>query len=249
MTIDLNADAGESYGAWTLGQDAALFGFLSSVNIACGFHAGDPKMILQTLELAEEHGLAIGAHPGFPDLIGFGRREMNLEPDQIYADVLYQIAALTGMVQTQGLKLHHVKAHGALYNQAARNLSTAKAIAKAVHDFDPSLPFVGLPNSMLQAAAAEYDLRFISEAFPERGYVDSGQLAPRSLKGSSIHDPELAAARAVQMAKGRIETLEGHMLEIAPQTLCIHGDNPNVVAIATAVREALEQAGFTVGTY
>ena len=249
MTIDLNADAGESYGAWTLGQDAALFGFLSSVNIACGFHAGDPKMILQTLELAEEHGLAIGAHPGFPDLIGFGRREMNLEPNQIYADVLYQIAALEGMTQAQGLRLHHVKAHGALYNQAARNLSTAKAIAKAVHDFDPSLPFVGLPNSKLEQAAQEYGLQFIPEAFPERGYIESGQLAPRSINGSSIHDPELAAIRAVQMAKGRIETLEGKMLEIAPKTLCIHGDNPNAVTIAKTVRQALEESGFQIRAY
>jgi 5-oxoprolinase (ATP-hydrolysing) subunit A len=249
MTIDLNADAGESYGAWTLGADAALFGLLSSVNIACGFHAGDPRTILQTLELAQEHGLAIGAHPGFPDLIGFGRREMNLEPFQIYADVLYQISALAGMTQAQGLRLNHVKAHGALYNQAARNLSTAKAIAKAVHDFDSSLPFVGLPNSMLQAAAAEYDLKFIPEAFPERGYVESGQLAPRSMNGSSIHNPELAAARAVQMAQGQLETLEGHRFEIAPKTLCIHGDNPNAVEIATAVCQALEQAGFVIRAY
>ena len=249
LSIDLNADAGESYGAWTLGQDAALFGFLSSVNIACGFHAGDPSTILRTLELATKYSLAVGAHPGFPDLIGFGRREMHLEANQIYADVLYQISALEGMARTQGVRLNHVKAHGALYNQAAQNLGIAKAIAQAVQDFDPSLPFVGLPNSKLEVAAAECNLRFIPEAFPERGYIASGQLAPRLMIGSSIHDPAIAAARAVQMALGRIETLEGKSLEIAPQTLCIHGDNPNAVEIAQAVRGALEQAGFQVRAY
>jgi 5-oxoprolinase (ATP-hydrolysing) subunit A len=249
MTIDLNADAGESFGAWQLGADAALFAFLSSVNVACGFHAGDPRTIQRTLELAAQHGLAVGAHPGFPDLIGFGRREMNLEIDQIYADVLYQIAALDGMARVHGLKLHHVKAHGALYNQAARDLGTAKAIAQAVKDFDSSLLFVGLPNSKLKTAAAELGLQFIPEAFPERGYVASGQLAPRSMNGSSIHDPAVAATRAVRMAKGSIETLEGNILEIQPQTLCIHGDNPNAVEIAMAVREALEQAGFQIQAY
>jgi 5-oxoprolinase (ATP-hydrolysing) subunit A len=249
MTIDLNADAGESYGTWRLGADAALFAFLSSVNLACGFHAGDPRTILHTLELAAKHNLAVGAHPGFPDLIGFGRREMTLEPEQIYADVLYQIAALDGMTRVYGLKLHHVKAHGALYNQAARIEETARAIAQAVFDFDSSLPFVGLPNSKLETAAAELNLRFIPEAFPERGYIALGQLAPRSMNGSSIHDPAIAAARAVQMAQGSIETLEGNTLEIQPKTLCIHGDNPNAVEIAMAVREALEQAGFQIRAY
>ncbi len=245
MTIDLNADVGESFGAWTLGADAELMPFLSSVNIACGFHAGDPSTILRTLELAAKADIAIGAHPGFPDLIGFGRRDIKLEPAQIYADVLYQIAALAGMAKTQGLPLHHVKAHGALYNQAAREISTARATAQAVKDFDAHLCFVGLPNSMLEQAAQEMGLRFIAEAFPERNY--QGQhLAPRTHPAASIDDPSIAATRAVQMAQGRIETLEKQTLEIDVQTLCIHGDNPNAVAIAKAVRFALEQAGFQI---
>ncbi len=245
-TIDLNADAGESFGAWQLGADAALFPYLSSVNIACGFHAGDPSTILRTLELAAKHSLAIGGHPSFPDLIGFGRREMTLEPSQIYADVLYQISALSGMAKTQGLKLHHIKAHGALYNQAARDIAVAQAIAQAARDFDATLPFVGLPNSQLEQAALELGLTFIAEAFPERGYLKAGELAPRTMLGSSIHDPAVAAARAVQMVAGKIQTLEGTWLKLQPQTLCIHGDNPNAVEIAKAVRQALELSGLEV---
>ncbi len=249
MPIDLNADAGESYGAWTLGSDAALFPYLSSVNIACGFHAGDSRTILHTLELAAQNNLAIGAHPSFPDRVGFGRRDMNLIPEEIYADVLYQIAALEGMAKTQGLKLHHIKAHGALYNQAARVADTARAIAQAVFDFDKHLPFVGLPHSQLEQAALEFGLPFMAEAFPERAYSPNGQLAPRGMIGSSIHDPDLAAARAVQMAAGRVETINGAILEMPVQTLCIHGDNPNAVQIARAIRAALEQAGIEVRTY
>jgi 5-oxoprolinase (ATP-hydrolysing) subunit A len=247
--IDLNADAGESYGTWQLGADAELFPLLSSVNIACGFHAGDSSTMLHTLELAAKNKLAIGAHPGYPDLLGFGRREMKLEPNQVYADVLYQISALEGMARTQGLALHHVKAHGAMYNQAATDIILARAIAKAVYDFDAALPFVGLPNSNLEKAAQEFALPFIPEAFPERGYVAAGQLASRNLIGSSIIEPEIAAARAVSMAQGIIETLEATTLEVQVKTLCIHGDNPNAVNIAKAVRIALENAGFEVRTY
>lgn len=246
MKIDLNADVGESYGAWTLGQDSLLLPFLSSINIACGFHAADPSTIWRTLELAAKTGVAVGAHPSFPDRVGFGRREMSLEPNQIYADVLYQIAALDGMARVQGLRLKHVKAHGALYNQAATNISTARAIAKAVEAINPKLSFVGLPNSELQTAALEFGLTFIAEGFPERAYLDNCQLAPRNMASSSIHDPAIAAARAVKMALGRVETLSGQTLEVNIETLCIHGDNPNAVAIANAVRAALEKAGFEI---
>lgn len=237
--MNLNADAGESFGAYTLGRDAALFPFLSSVNIACGFHAGDPRTILQTLELAKQNGLLIGAHPSFPDLVGFGRREMQLTAQEIYADVLYQVAALAGMAASLGLGLYHVKPHGALYNQAATNSATAGAIAKAVRDFDPNLRFYGLPQSELEKAALEFGLIFVPEGFPERGYLASGQLAPRSMAGSSIHDPALAATRAVQMAHGQIHTLENSIIQTKLETLCIHGDNPNAPEIAKAVREAL----------
>jgi 5-oxoprolinase (ATP-hydrolysing) subunit A len=240
MHFDLNADAGESFGAYTLGRDAELFSHISSVNVACGFHAGDPQTMLGTLELAARFKLNIGAHPSFPDLVGFGRREMQLLPEEIYADVLYQIAALAGMAKTLGLALSHVKPHGALYNQAVRNASTARAIAQAVQNFDAGLRLFGLPNSQLEQAALECGLVFAPEGFPERGYLASGQLAPRQMEGSSIHDPALAATRAVQMAHGEIHTLENTVIYTRLQTLCIHGDNPNAPEIASAIRQALQ---------
>jgi 5-oxoprolinase (ATP-hydrolysing) subunit A len=242
MMIDLNADAGESFGVYQLGRDAELFPFLTSVNIACGFHAGDPSTILHSLELAARFNLRIGAHPSFPDRVGFGRREMLLSSQEIYADVLYQIAALSGMAQSLGLRLNHVKPHGALYNQAVRVAVTAQAIAKAVRDLDPNLRLFGLPNSELEQAALVFGLEFVPEGFPERGYLASGELAPRFMAGSSIHDPQVAAARAVQMAQGSIETLENTLVYAKLETLCIHGDNPNAPEIAKAVRQALEAA-------
>jgi 5-oxoprolinase (ATP-hydrolysing) subunit A len=240
LVIDLNADAGESFGAYTLGRDAELFAQITSLNVACGFHAGDPQTMLATLELAAQHRLNIGAHPSFPDLVGFGRREMQLLPKEIYTDVLYQISALAGMAKTLGLGLSHVKPHGALYNQAMRLSSTAKAIAQAVRNFDPNLRLFGLPNSPLEQAALECGLVFVPEGFPERGYLASGQLAPRQMAGASIHDPVLAAARAVQMAQGEIHTLENTIISCKLETLCIHGDNPNAPEIAKAIRQALE---------
>jgi 5-oxoprolinase (ATP-hydrolysing) subunit A len=240
MHFDLNADAGESFGAYTLGRDAALFAHISSVNVACGFHAGDPHTMLSTLELAAQFKLNIGAHPSFPDLVGFGRREMQLLPEEIYTDVLYQIAALSGMAKTLGLALSHVKPHGALYNQAVRLASTARAIAQAVRNFDAGLRLFGLPNSALEQAALECGLVFVPEGFPERGYLASGQLAPRHLEGASIHDPAVAATRALQMAHGEIHTLENTVIRTQLQTLCIHGDNPNAPEIASAIRQALK---------
>jgi 5-oxoprolinase (ATP-hydrolysing) subunit A len=242
MQLDLNADAGESFGAYTLGRDAELFAHIKSVNVACGFHAGDPRTILATLELAAKHRLNIGAHPSFPDLVGFGRREMQLLPEEIYSDVLYQIAALFGMAKTLGLELSHVKPHGALYNQAARVAPTARAIAQAVRNFDPSLRLFGLPGSELEQAALEFGLVFVPEGFPERGYLASGQLAPRSIQGSSIHDPHLAAARALQMANGEIHTLENTIIQTRLETLCIHGDNPNAPEIARVIRQRLQNS-------
>ncbi len=244
--IDLNVDAGESFGAWQLGNDAALFEFVSSVNVACGFHAGDPRTMAQTLELAVRAGVAVGAHPGYPDLIGFGRREMNISPDQVYSDVLYQISALAGLARAQGIALQHVKAHGALYNRAARDFPVAQAIALATRDFDSSLAFVGLPSSELERAALEMNLRFIAEAFPERAYLKNRQLAPRTMPNASIHDPEVAASRAVAMMRGGIETLDGTHVEIRAETLCIHGDNPNALEIARAVHNALEREGVMI---
>ncbi|MER3480523.1 MAG: LamB/YcsF family protein [Meiothermus sp.] len=250
MRVDLNADAGESFGPWKLGRDEALFPLVSSVNVACGFHAGDPLTIQRTLALAQMTGLAVGAHPGFPDLVGFGRRELAATPDEIYADVLYQVGALSAFLRVAGLPLHHVKPHGALYNRATQDPQTARAVARAVRDFDPRLPLVVLPGTPLESEAQALGLRTVAEAFPERGYSRDGRLAPRGTPGAWIHDPAQAARRAVGMVvKGQVEAVEGGLVTVRAQTLCIHGDNPQAVEIARAVREALLAEGITIQSY
>ena len=249
-TIDLNADAGESYGAWTMGDDAALFPSLSSVNVACGFHAGDPLTIQKVLALAKRHGLLVGAHPGYPDLPGFGRRILEATPDQVYADVLYQVSALGGMCRAAGVPLSHVKAHGALSTRAWTHAETAKAIGHAVRDFDPALPLVVLPATLLETEARALGVPVVLETFPERAYLKDGRLAPRSMPGSSIHDPQETARRAVMMVKeGRIEAIDGGFFEFQVDTLCIHGDNPNAAQIAQAVRAALQAEGIGVQAF
>ena len=246
-TIDLNADAGESYGAWTIGDDAALFPLLSSVNVACGFHAGDPLTIQKAIALAKQHGLGVGAHPSYPDLPGFGRRILDAAPDQVYADVLYQVSALAGMCRAAGVPLRHVKAHGALSTRAWTHAPTAAAIVQATRDFDSLLPLVALPATLLETEARRLGLPVILETFPERAYLQDGRLAPRSLPGSSIHDPQEAARRALMMVQeGRIEAIDGGFFEFEVDTLCIHGDNPNAVQIAQAVRAALEAGGVQI---
>jgi UPF0271 protein len=247
MTIDLNADAGESYGAWTLGSDAELFDYVTSANIACGFHASDPLTIQKTIFLAKEKNVGVGAHPGYPDLVGFGRRPLKATPEEVYADVLYQISVIYGFCKVASLPLSHVKAHGALSNVAMQDAVTAKAIAQATKDFDKDLPLVVLPGTELEYKALALNLPIIKEGFPERAYLQNGQLAPRSMPGAVIHNPKEAASRALQMVKDkRIQTQDGGYFSLEVQTLCIHGDNPNAVAIARAVRETLEAEGIKV---
>lgn len=250
MTVDLNADAGESYGAFAYGHDQEIFPWVSSVNLACGFHGGSPDRMLEAVRLAKAHGLAIGAHPAFPDLAGFGRREMALPPEEIYALVLYQVGALHAFLRAEGLSLHHVKPHGALYLQACRHRDTARAIALAVQAFDPKVPLVVLPGTVYEEEARKAGLRVVLEAFPERAYLRNGQLAPRHLPGSWIVDPEEAARRAVRMVlEGRVEALDGGEVPVRAETLCLHGDNPNAPQVAKAVREALEKADVEVRAY
>ncbi len=250
MQIDLNADAGESFGHWKLGWDEELFPLISSVNVACGFHAGDPMTIRHTLKLAQQTGVAAGAHPGFPDRVGFGRRELAATPDEVYADVLYQVGALSAFLKVAQTPLHHIKAHGALYNRATKDPETARAIAQAARDFDPAIPLVVLPNTPLEVEAQKLGLRTIAEAFPERGYSRDGRLAPRGTAGAWIHSPAEAARRAVQMVvRGEVEAVDGGMVPVRAQTLCIHGDNPSAVEIAGAIREALRAEGITIQTY
>ncbi len=248
--IDLNADAGESFGRWKLGQDEQLFPLLTSVNLATGFHAGDPLTIQQAVRLAKSHGVAVGAHPGFPDLVGFGRRDMAITPDQAYADVLYQIGALSAFLRLSGLPLHHVKPHGALYLRMLKDKPLAKAVAQAIKDYDPEVPLVLLGGTLMEEAAREVGVRYVREAFPDRAYLSDGRLAPRSMAGALIRDPKAAAERAVAMVLDQeIDALDGGKVRIEAETLCIHGDNPESVEIARAVREALTDAGVELKTY
>ncbi|MBV8081460.1 MAG: LamB/YcsF family protein [Candidatus Eremiobacteraeota bacterium] len=234
-TIDLNCDIGESYGAWSMGDDDALLDVVSSANVACGFHAGDPSIIDATVRAAAERGVAIGAHPSYPDLAGFGRRSMNLSPQDVESAVLYQIAALAGVARANGAALHHVKPHGALYNDAARNAQLAEAIARAIARFDTTLLLVGLPDSALIAAGKAAGLRTAGEGFCDRAYEPDGSLRSRLRDGAVFTDPEQAAHQAVLLARSE-----------RVKTLCIHGDTPGAPRIALAVCAALRDAGFAL---
>ena len=245
--IDLNSDMGESFGHYALGNDEALLDVVSSANVACGFHAGDPRVMRRTVEVARAKGVGIGAHPGYLDLAGFGRREMTATPDEVLTDVLYQLGALAAFCRAAGAGLQHVKPHGALYNQIARDERLALAAAEAVARFDPALIFVGLPGSAHERAAAQVGLPFAREAFADRAYNPDGTLASRQLPGSVITDPAEVAARAVRMAvEGRVTALDGSELALAPDTLCIHGDTPGAPDLARRVRAALEEHGVAV---
>ncbi|MCY1703510.1 5-oxoprolinase subunit PxpA [Deinococcus sp. SL84] len=249
MHTDLNADAGESFGNWTAGNDAALFPELTSVNLALGFHAGDPLTLRESVALAVQHGLGIGAHPGYPDLQGFGRRAMNLSPDEIYAATVYQIGALQAFLRLAGAPLQHVKAHGALYMRIHEDPQAGAAFCRAVRELVPEAGLVtlaGPAGEALTQQAREQQLTVWREAFPERAYIATGQLAPRSLPGSSIHDPQEAARRAAEMARGHVTSLEGQTLELQVDTLCIHGDNPQATEIARAVRAQLAEQSVTL---
>ena len=249
-TIDMNADAGESFGPWPMGSDADLFPYLTSVNLACGFHAGDPLTMRASVKLAARHGLAIGAHPGFRDLVGFGRRDLAVTPDEIAADVLYQIGALDAFVTLEGLALHHVKPHGALYLRMTRDEEIARAVAGAVKAYAGDLPLMVLHGTVMQKVAAEVGVRAAVEAFPDRAYLPDGGLAPRSRPDAVIHDPVQVAERGVAMVlEGRVVAVDGTSVPVAPETLCLHGDNPSAVANARALRQALEAAGVTVRAF
>ncbi|MCL4486764.1 MAG: LamB/YcsF family protein [Chloroflexi bacterium] len=247
MRIDLNCDMGESFGAYTIGNDAGLMPLITSANIACGFHAGDPLVMEQITGLAIQHGVALGAHPGYRDLVGFGRRTLDATPAEIEADVLYQIGALAAFARAQSASLKHVKAHGALYNVAAVRPEIARAIARAVAGFDPNLIMVCLAGSKMVEAAQEQHLRVAREGFADRAYNRDGTLRSRREPGSVIHDPQQAAQQALQMVREHtVTTPEGDEIPIEVDTLCIHGDNPAAVQNAKAIRELLEHNGVTV---
>ncbi|MBN2394476.1 MAG: LamB/YcsF family protein [Anaerolineae bacterium] len=247
MRIDLNCDMGESFGRYTLGDDAAMLDVVTSANVACGFHAGDPSVMQATVALAAQKGVAVGAHPGYPDLQGFGRRAMALTPAEIEASMLYQIGALAGFARAAGVPLVHVKPHGTLYNVAAREQAVAEAIVRAVAAFDSNLIVVTLPDSALARAAQAAGLRVAYEGFADRAYSEDGSLVPRSAPGAVIRDPALATARAIRMVtQDEVEAVTGKVIPLHIDTLCIHGDTPGAVAIAAMLREALEVAGVVV---
>jgi len=247
ITIDLNADMGESFGAYTIGSDEAVMTSISSANVACGYHGGDPSVMRRTVRLARERGVAVGAHPGFPDLLGFGRREMRIAPQDVEDLVLYQIGALAGIAHGEGIRLSHVKPHGALYNMAVKDRSLADAIARAVAAFDRTLVLFGLPDSDLARAGQAAGLRVALEGFADRAYEPDGSLTPRSRTGAIIHDLETVVQRAVRMAiDGVVIATDGSELAMRVDTMCTHGDTPGAQALTRALRTGLEQAGVKV---
>jgi len=250
LNCDLNCDMGESFGPYVMGDDEAILPYITSANVAAGFHGGDPQVIDRTVALAVRQGVAVGAHPGYPDLVGFGRRAMACTPDEVEAMVLYQVAAVAGFAQAHGTTLRHVKPHGALYNSAAQDLTLARAVARGVARFDRRLALVGLAGSAVMAqAAAENGLRFIAEAFADRGYNPDGTLMPRRLPGAVLFDPALAADQAVRLIReGVVIAHDGTPVAVAAETICLHGDNPQAVAIARAVHAALIAAGIEVSS-
>ena len=246
-SIDLNADLGESFGAWRMGDDAGVMPWITSANIACGFHAGDPVTMRRTVALCIEHGVAIGAHPSLPDLQGFGRREMGVSTDEVYAQTLYQIGALHALTRTCGGTLHHVKPHGALYNMAARDSGPATAIACAVRDFDPTLILVGLAGSALVDAGRDTGIPVLGEGFCDRRYQSDGSLAPRSEDGAVFEDSDAAVAQALSIAtSGEVVANDGSRVRVQVDTLCVHGDRAGAAGFAKALRQALENAGLNV---
>ena len=249
MQIDLNGDVGESFGAYEIGHDAALIPVVTSANIACGFHAGDPGVMRATVALAREHGTAVGAHPGFPDLVGFGRREMKATPREVEDLVAYQIGALAAIAAAQGVRLAHVKPHGALYNMAARDMDLADAIARAIAAVDPSLALFGLPGSQSLEAAQRHKVRAVSEAFADRAYRRDGSLVPRNEPGAVIDDEQIVVTRAVAIARERmVVAVDGTRVPLDVQTICVHGDTPGAAVLASRIRKALNDAGIQVRT-
>lgn len=248
--IDLNCDMGESFGAWTMGMDGEVIRHVTSANIACGFHAGDPRVMYKTAKLARDNGVGVGAHPGYPDLVGFGRRTLVCTPDEVRDDVAYQIGAMKAFCSIHGVALQHVKPHGSLYNMSVGNESMIRAIVEAIAGVDKHVIYLALGGAqapLVTRIANEAGIRVAFEAFPDRAYTPEGTLAPRSLAGAVIKDPGVAAERALRMAKeGKIVATDGSVLEMRIDTICVHGDNPSAVELVRGIRSAIEAEGISV---
>ena len=245
--IDLNSDLGESFGAYQIGQDELILELVSSVSIACGYHAGDHNVMAKTVKLAAEKGVSIGAHPGFFDLIGFGRRAIQADPIDIYHSVIYQISALKGFCQLNHVPLQYVKPHGALFNIAAKDSVVAEAIATAVYDTDPSLMLFGLSGSELVKAGLNVGLTVANEVFADRTYQSDGTLTPRTEKNAMIHDPHIAVEQVMNMVKnGQVKALDGSIIPLKADTICVHGDGPNALVFVNRLRDLLIKEGIEI---
>lgn len=245
--VDLNSDLGESFGAWKMGRDSDVLTFVSSANVACGFHAGDPLVMRQTVKDAVAAGVAIGAHPAYPDIKGFGRRNMTLSADELYCETLYQIGALRAFCEAAGVKLQHVKPHGAMYNSAAKKPEEALALAQAVKDAGGGLILMGLAGSKFDEAAEKLGIPYAAEAFADRGYMNDGSLVPRKMEGAFVKDVEIAAQRVIRMVKeGVVEAIDGTIVKLSPQSICLHGDSPSAVEMAQTLRKRLIESGIEI---
>ncbi|EGL82683.1 UPF0271 protein ybgL [Caldalkalibacillus thermarum TA2.A1] len=245
--VDLNSDLGESFGAYTIGQDEQVLNYVTSANIACGYHGGDHNVMSRTVKMAAEKGVGIGAHPGLPDLIGFGRRLMQVDPEDVYHFVLYQIGALAAFARAHKTELNHVKPHGALYNMASRDPEIALAIAEAVYHFDPQLILFGLAGSELVKAGRQAGLKVAEEVFADRTYQPDGTLTPRTQPHAMIHDPEEAAQRVARMVlEGKVQAVDGTDIPIKADTVCVHGDSPQALLFVQKLRDSLTKQGIHI---
>ncbi len=242
--VDLNSDLGESFGAYTMGLDAQVIKYVTSANVACGWHAGDPMVMEATVAAAKETGAAVGAHPGYPDLLGFGRRNMVISAQEAKAYIQYQIGALSAFTQSHGLTLQHVKPHGALYNMAAKDYTLARALAEGIAAVDKNIIMLALANSQMVTAAQDVGLRVANEVFADRAYMEDGTLVPRNQEGAVIHDEALAIERVITMVtKGTVTAITGKDIPIKVDSICVHGDNPKAVDFVRTIREELIRAG------
>ena len=248
--IDLNSDVGESFGRWRLGDDEGVLALVTSANVACGFHAGDASTLRRTCATAVREGVAVGAQVGYRDLAGFGRRFIDMDTVELADDVLYQLGALEAMARVAGTRVRYVKPHGALYNATVHHEAQARAVVDAVRAYDPSLPVLGLPGSQLLAAADRAGLRPVREAFADRAYTPEATLVPRSQDGAVLHDPDLVASRVVRLVtEGRLEAVDGSVVEVRAESVCVHGDSPGAVAMASAVAAALAAEGVSLEAF
>ncbi|MBZ7924349.1 LamB/YcsF family protein [Ensifer adhaerens] len=248
--IDLNSDLGESYGAWGMGDDAAMLSIVSSANVACGFHAGDPLGILKTVRAATEKGVSVGAHVSYPDRVGFGRRDMDVTGPELTADVIYQIGALKGVAAAAGVAVTYVKPHGALYNRIAHDPKQGQAVIDGIKAIDPDLVLMGLAGASILDLARRSGLKTVAEAFADRAYTPDGQLVSRREPGAVLHDTGVIARRMLQLAReGTLEAIDGSTIKIDAQSICVHGDSPGAVVIARAIRQAFETDGITVRSF